>query len=217
MARTVTWLNDDNKTCVLTLVDDNSSTVALTPAAEPFSTSIQESDDLFTPIRSSNGYIRIVVDNVDSIADLVGAAPIDRAVYLSVNSNARWKGFLACESFTQAWDRGPIEIELPVVSPLEVARGIYPSAALDNLGYINFAQFLINMNTALGDGFTTGLAWSRFYFPVLSETPDTLQYQFDMKNYATAIDKNTKHEVASYYEILEDICKLFGWQNYIRN
>ena len=212
MARTVTWLNDDNKTCVLTIVDDNSNTVALTPAAEPFTTSIQESDDLFTPIRSSNGYIRIVVDNVDSIADLVGAAPIDRAVYLSVNSNARWKGFLACESFTQAWDRGPIEIELPVVSPLEVARGIYPSSALDNLGYINFAQFLINMNTALGVGFTTGLAWSRFYFPVLSETPDTLQYQFDMKNYATAIDKNTKHEVASYYEILEDICKLFGWQ-----
>jgi len=212
MARTVTWLNDNGKTCVLTLVDDNSSTVALTPAAEPFTTSIQESDDIFTPIRSSNGYIRIVVDNVESIADLVGAAPKDRAVYLSVNSNARWKGFLACESFTQAWDRGPIEIELPVVSPLEVARGIYPSAALDNLGYINFAQFLVNMNTALGVGFTTGLAWSRFYFPVLSETPDTLQYQFDMKNYATAIDKNTKHEVASYYEILEDICKLFGWQ-----
>lgn len=205
-------MNDDNKTCVLTLVDDNSSTVALTPAAEPFTTSIQESDDLFTPIRSSNGYIRIVVDNVESIADLVGAAPINRAVYLSVNSNARWKGFLACESFTQAWDRGPIEIELPVVSPLEVAHGIYPSAALANLGYINFAQFLVNMNTALGVGFTTGLAWSRFYFPVLSETPDTLQYQFDMKNYATAIDKNTKHEVASYYEILEDICKLFGWQ-----
>lgn len=212
MARTVTWLNDNNKTCVLTLVDDNSNTVALTPAAEPFTTSIQESDDLFTPIRSSNGYIRIMVDNVESIADLVGAAPIHRAVYLSVNSNARWKGFLACESFTQAWDRGPIEIELPVVSPLEVARGIYPSASLANLGYINFAQFLVNMNTALGVGFTTGLAWSRFYFPVLSETPDTLQYQFDMKNYATAIDKNTKHEVASYYEILEDICKLFGWQ-----
>ena len=212
MARTVTWLNDDNKTCVLTIVDDNSNTVALTPAAEPFSTSIQESDDLFTPIRSSNGYIRVVVNSVESIADLVGAAPINRAVYLTVGGTQRWKGFLACETFTQSWDRGPIEVELPVVSPLEVAKGIYPSSELANLGYINFAQFLYNMNSALGVGFTSGVAWNRFYFPVLSQTPTTLKYQFDMKNYAIATDKNTKHETESYYTILEDICKLFGWQ-----
>ena len=212
MATTVTWLNDDNKTCVLTIEDERNTTTALTPAAEPFTTSIQESDDLFTPIRTGNGYIRVVVDSVDDIAYLVGAAPLQRAVYLTVGSTQRWKGFLACESFTQSWDKGPIEIELPVISPLEAAKGFYPSAALADLGYINIAQFLYNLSTSIGASFTSGSAWSRFYFPVLSNTPATLKYYFDRNNYATATDKNTAHEMASYYEILEDICKLFGWQ-----
>lgn len=211
--RTITWKNDNGKTCILTIKDDNGGVVTeMTPAAEPFTTSIQESDDIFTPIRSSNGYIRVVVNDVDDISDLVGAAPLSRAVTLTVDGTVRWRGFLACESFTQPWDKAPLELELPVMSALEVARGVYPSAALADLGYINIAQFLYNMNVALGATTAPGFAWIRYYFPVLSETPGTLQYQFDMKNYATATDKNTKHEMASYYDILEDICKLFGWQ-----
>ena len=209
---TITWINDDGKTCVLSINDERNTTTTLTPAAEPFTTSIQESDDLFTPIRTGNGYIRVVVDSVDDISYLVGAAPLQRAVYLTVGSTQRWKGFLACESFSQSWDKGPIEIELPVISPLEAAKGFYPSAALADLGYINIAQFLYNLSTSIGVSFTSGSAWSRFYFPVISNTPATLKYYFDRKNYATATDKNTTHEMASYYDILEDICKLFGWQ-----
>ena len=203
---TITWINDDGKTCVLSINDERNTTTTLTPAAEPFTTSIQESDDLFTPIRTGNGYIRVVVDSVDDISDLVGAAPLSRAVTLTVDGTVRWRGFLACESFTQPWDKGPIEIELPVMSGVEVLKGVNPSSSLASLGYINIAQFIYNMNVALGSVYT------RFYFPVQSNTPDTLQYQFDMKNYATAIDKNTAHEMESYYDILEDICKLFGWQ-----
>jgi hypothetical protein len=77
---------------------------------------------------------------------------------------------------------------------------------LSALKYINFAQLLVDINTAVGNSF------EQFYFPALSNVATTLQYQFDMKNYATATEHNTEHEVASYYEILEDVCKLFGWQ-----
>lgn len=206
MATTVTWKNDDNQTCVLTIQDGINSITALTPAADPFTTSIQESDDIFTPIRSSNGYIRVVVNSVDDITNLVGAAPIHRPVTLEVDGFEQWVGFIACESFTQPWDRGPIEIEIPVVSPLEVSRGIYPSASLDDLGYINFAQFIYNMNTAIGAPYTD------FYFPYYSSPSTNLRYVFDMRNYASTVDKNTGHEVESYYDILEDICKFFGWQ-----
>lgn len=206
MARKITWKSDDNQTCILTIDDGSNTVVNLTPAAEPFTTSIQESDDLFTPIRTSNGYIRIVVDSVEDIADLVGSSPLSRPVTLEVDVVNRWVGFLACESFTQPWDKGPIELEIPVVSPLEVTRGIEPSSTLANLGYINFAQFLLNMNSELGAPFY------EFFFPVISNPINTLQYQFDMRNYANARDKNTGYEVASYYDILEDICKLFGWQ-----
>ena len=206
MARTITWKNDDNATCKLTIQDGSNTEVALTPAAEPFTTAMQESDDLFTPIRTSSGYARVVVDSVDDIATLVGSSPLARKVVLTVAGATRWVGFLACETFSQSWDKGPIEIEMPVMSPVEMLKGLHPSASLSALKYINFAQLLVDINTAVGNSF------ERFYFPALSNVSTTLQYQFDMKNYATATEHNTEHEVASYYEILEDVCKLFGWQ-----
>ena len=206
MARTITWKNDDNATCKLTIQDGSNTEVALTPAAEPFTTAMQESDDLFTPIRTSSGYARVVVDSVDDIATLVGSSPLTRKVVLTVAGATRWVGFLACETFSQSWDKGPTEIEMPVMSPVEMLKGLHPSASLSALKYINFAQLLVDINTAVGNSF------ERFYFPALSNVSTTLQYQFDMKNYATATEHNTEHEVASYYEILEDVCKLFGWQ-----
>lgn len=205
MATTVTWKNDYGNTCVLTIQDGSESTTTLTPASEPFTTSVQESDDIFTQIRSGNGYIRVVVDSVDDISYLVGSAPLNRAVELRVSNVIRWVGFLACETFTQPWDKGPLELELPVVSPLEVLKGVYPSSDLSALHYVNFARIIYDMHAALGS------PYERFYFPNVSEPVTTLKYQFDMKNYATSIDKNTGHETASYYDILEDICKLFGW------
>mgnify|MGYP002514351206 CR=1 FL=1 len=68
MAKTITWKNDDNELCVLSIADRSSDETSFLPAADPFMTAIQESDDLFTPIRTSSGYIRIVVDSVDDIA-----------------------------------------------------------------------------------------------------------------------------------------------------
>lgn len=206
MARTITWKNDDNATCKLTIQDGSNTEVALTPAAEPFTTAMQESDDLFTPIRTSSGYARVVVDSVDDIAALVGSSPLARKVVLTVAGATRWVGFLACETFSQSWDKGPIEIEMPVMSPAVMLKGLHPSASLSALKYINFAQLLLDINTAVGNSF------EQFYFPALSNVGTTLKYQFDMKNYATATEHNTGHEVASFYEILEDVCKLFGWQ-----
>ena len=207
MAKTITWKDIANRTCVLTINDGSSGTTALTPGADPFITQIDDSDDLFQPIRTSSGNIGIVVDSVDDIVSLIGRTPISTPVTLTVGGTIRWVGFLSCESFTQEWDRGPLNIALPVMSGLEVLNGLrYPYIRLSNLGYINFAYFLVMMNNSLGGIYVS------FYFPNISETDTTLTYKFRVSNYATPDDKNTTYEMATYYEILEDICKLFGWQ-----
>ena len=89
MARTITWKNDDNATCKLTIQDGSNTEVALTPAAEPFTTAMQETDDLFTPIRTSSGYANVLVDSVDDIASLVGSSPLARKVLLTVDGATR--------------------------------------------------------------------------------------------------------------------------------
>ena len=205
--RRLTWKNEAEQTCVLTIQDGATGITDMTmlPSADPFMTATQQTTELFTPIRSQSGYIRVEADSVDDVADLVGSAPLQRAVELQVEGVVRWRGFLACESFSQIWDMMP-SLELPVMSPMEASRGLHPSDYIIDLGYISFAQFLCNLNEALGSPFET------FYFPVVSEPSTTLKYLFTMQNYATATDKNTKHEVSDYYSILEDICKLFGWQ-----
>ena len=205
--RRLTWKNESEQTCVLTIQDGATGVtdMKMLPSGAPFMTATQQTTELFTPIRTQSGYIRVEADSVDDVADLVGSAPLQRAVELQVEGVVRWRGFLACESFSQAWDVMP-SLELPVMSPMEAARGLTPSAELSALGYINFAQFICNMNEVLGSPF------EKFYFPVVSEPSTTLKYLFTMQNYATATDKNTKHEVADYYTIMEDICKLFGWQ-----
>lgn len=205
MATIVQWKDLSERLCVLTIGDGQSGTSQLDAGAEPFVTDVQDDDDIFTPVRSGSGYVRVEVDEADDVSGLVGSSPLERPVVLNVGGVTRWKGFLSCESFTQAWDKGPLELELPVLSGLGVIGGLYPSSDLEDLGYINFAQFLCDMNAALGG------IYANFYFSAVSEPQSTLKYQFRMANYATAVDKNTRHEVATYGEILEDVCKLFGW------
>lgn len=207
MAKTVTWKDIENRTCVLTINDGSSGTTALTPGEEPFVTSVDDGDDLFQPVRTSTGNIGIVIDSVDDVVSMIGRTPISTPVTLTVGGTTRWQGFLSCESFSQGWDKGPLDLALPVVSGLGVLGGVrYPYSGLSSLGYVSFAQFLVSMNAAL-DGI-----YSYFTFPNLSETETTLTYLFRMSNYATSDDKNTTYEMATYLDILTDICKLFGWQ-----
>ena len=207
MAKTITWKDIEDRTCVLTINDGSVATTELTPGENPFVTQTDDMDDIFQPIRSTTGNIGIVIDSVDDVVSMIGRTPITTPVTLTVEGNVRWKGFLSCESFSQEWDRGPLDISLPVMSGLEVLRGIhYPYTGLSDLGYVNFAYFLDKLNVALGN------LYVNFYFPNISEPDTTLLYKFRMSNYATSDDKNTTYEMATYYDILEDICKLFGWQ-----
>ena len=206
MATTVTWKDVEERVCVATITDGQGVVTALTPADAPFMTQIDDDDDLFSCIRSGSGYIRVVVDDVNDVNHLIGSRPLDRMVTVRVNGTLRWKGFLSCESFSQTWDRGPLELELPVASGLEMLHSLYPPHLLSDLGYISFAKFLSDMDAEMG------YFWDYFCFPNISDPMTTLGYVFSMMNYATATDKNTAHEVSSYFDILEDICKLFGWQ-----
>lgn len=207
MSKTISWKDDGGRNCMISIQDGSSGTTSWVAGREPFVTSVDDGDDIFMPIRTSTGSIGVVVDGVDDIVSLVGRTPISTYVTLTVGGNVRWVGFLACESFSQEWDKGPLEISLPVVSGLEVLKGIrVPYTGLGDLGYVNFAQFLCAMNEALGN------IYQRFYFPNVSVPKTTLKYKMRMSNYATAEDKNTTYEMATFYDVLEDVCRLFGWQ-----
>lgn len=208
--RKIEWKSLLGVSYKLEIADGSNTVTELTAGATPFVTATDDSEDIWEPVRASSGNIQIVGD-VSDLDGLVQGTPGSRAVVLKKvvgsTETVMWKGFLQTTAFSQAWDRGPLEIDIPVTSGLGILGGFYPYQTSSAIHYYNFAQFLYDMNLANNQ---TAL-WDYFVFPKLTDPLTTLVYNFNFLNYYTHI-RYGKWESVSYLDILTDICKFFGWQ-----
>ena len=203
--RRIQWTSDDAHACVLQIEDGSNTTTDMVGGASPFVTEMDDDEDIFCKVRTQSGNIRVVVDSVADLADLVGHYPSERMVTFYRDNAVVWKGFLRCETFTQAWDAGPLEISLPVMSCLEWLNEKRPSAAVSSMILIPIAALIKNMSAAVGN------VWTAFVFPELTEPEACLYYKVDMANWLTVSSDTETRTMASYMTILEDLCGLFGW------
>ena len=110
------------------IYEHTSGTVTtLTGAADPFETQEEQSEDVFTPIRSQTGYLRIIDESGSQLEQIVPSNNTEKLVRLYsgtyngdtfVDGTIRWQGFVCAEAFTQAWDGNAKMIEIPVKSLL---------------------------------------------------------------------------------------------------
>ena len=200
--KTLSWKSLKGVSYTLSITDGASGTTALTPSATPFVTQVDQSEDFFEPVREQTGNIGILGE-VDVLEGLVAAAPEDRPIVLKNGDNdVVWKGYLQTKAFSQTWDKGPIEITIPVVSHL----GIISSYRMDSTGYISFAQFFKKLSECTGTAF-----YSSFVFPNLTGILDILLYKFYVENFAKWDSQAGDYEYDDYREVLEEVCKVFGW------
>lgn len=190
---------------VLTIADGSSTVVSLTPSATPFETDVDSSDEFFSPVRTQSGNIEIVGE-ISDIEPLLSSDPASRLVTLYGTEGSattlRWKGYLQTTTFSQTWDKGPLPISIPVVSHL----GIIESYSFQRVDYVRFAEFFKAMNEVTGTAFYTS-----FVFPNITGISTILKYNFSGQAFANWDDKTKTYEYGNYSEILEEICKLFGW------
>lgn len=190
---------------VLTIADGSSTVVNLTPSATPFETDVDSSDEFFSPVRTQSGNIEIVGE-ISDIEPLLSSDPASRLVTLygteGSTTTLRWKGYLQTTTFSQTWDKGPLPISIPVVSHL----GIIESYSFQRVDYVRFAEFFKAMNEVTGTAFYTS-----FVFPNITGISTILKYNFSGQAFAKWDDKAKTYEYGNYSEILEEICKLFGW------
>lgn len=216
MSRVMQFMSVGGASFTLRIQDGSQTETTLTAGPQPFVVQMDDSDDPFTPVRTSTGNIQIV-GGVSDINTLVSAAPEDRYVELRcTNSQGApvgvvWQGFLQTRAYSQSLDRSPITIDFPVMSVLNILKSTYPPSGQSDMGYISFAQFLDDMNKCISVNSSPGF-WIGFYFPAMSDPDTTLYYKFSMRAYSDWIDAENRWQTQSYYDILEDICKLFGWQ-----
>lgn len=196
--------------------------VTLTGTAEPITTSLDDSDDLFTPVRRSTGYIRIVDDG--NAPYIMPTSAKGRGVTLTIDGTLMWQGYLKTETYKAQWDYLPT-LEIPVVSGLGVLDSIpllQEEVTLSTgqtmpvtYGSVRIARLILECIHLMGTNIT------RVEFPSTITTSDgwgAMGYRLSRWNYFKRnndTDRSSQDwspiESVTALEMLEDICTFFGW------
>lgn len=206
--------------------DYQGSIVRLTGSDEPFVTQEDKSDDIFTPIRTQTGYLRVIDMDGTLLADLIPSNNTQRLVQLWVGSNSgssfipsalRWQGFMQAQAYTQPWDNNASVLEFPVKSLLgsleDVSISDASASAEQNVAALILAAF---DNFGLrDDNDLTALVITAD----VSDAPNTLlkpliqmSVFFDKETINNEGDSYEQMVGRSYYETLTAVMSLYGLQ-----
>lgn len=214
----------DGRDCLVEVSLPNYSVIPirLTGTDNPFTTSLDDSDDLFSPVRRSTGYIRIL--DTGTCPDIIPTSPKLRGVRLTVDGTLMWQGWLRPESYKSSWDTMHV-LEIPIQSGLGVLDTLelpQEDITLRNgtvlpvtYGTVRIARLILECVHLMGTTVNT------IVFPATITSTDgwgALGYRLSRWNY---FERNTDTnyddedwkplESKTAYEVLSDICTFLGW------
>lgn len=187
--------------------------VALKGGAQPFTTQESDDDDPFCPIRTQTGYLRIVDDGyaLDGTTafdwkDMIPQTGTSRPVTLThVEGNTTivdWQGFLQAQTFSGALYGNPQEREFPVQCVLSsLSKYDIPT---NETALRNFAYLLRLFITS------SGITVNQIIVQGGADAQQWMLAMVDWRNFMTT-GKQTYTSKYKFYEILEDICRFWGW------
>lgn len=212
--------------------DYDGDIVQLTGAAEPFTTQEDESEDIFTPIRSQSGYLRVIDPDGTLLADIIPQNNTERLVQLYHGTYTgvwpdgtfthaadalEWQGFLQAQAYTQPWDGNANELELPVKSLLGALEDVTIAEEYAPVEK-NVAALILAAFSQFGLRNTVDLR----YIHVISDATDPvntlllpiLQWSvfFSEETINNEGDSYNQLVGVSYSEALSAVMSLYGWQ-----
>lgn len=107
----------------------------LTPAAQPFTTQEDGSDDIFKPIRIQTGYLRVVTDDNTLLSRMMPEDTLSRFVRLMQGQDVKWQGFLSKQAYTQPYGEYTWQIEFALNSVLAMLNYVKPDIPLGVVSY----------------------------------------------------------------------------------
>ena len=182
----------------------------LKAGAQPFVTEEDNDDDMFAPIRTQTGYLRIVDDGYDADGysfnwkDLIPATDTSRPVTLTANNTVLWQGYLQAQDFSGTLYGNPQEREFPIQCALATLSSQNIPTNVRSLK--NFAYIIKTVFDSLTD-----MTFSTFVFQGGSDARDWLKKMVDWQNFVVEDDDNILSSRFDNLTVLEDICKFWGW------
>lgn len=190
--------------------------IPLKGADEPFTTQEDNNDDVYTPIRTQTGYLRIVDDGKDADGNafdwkqLLPSSDRARPVILTRDSTVVWQGFLQTQDFSGTLYGNPQEREIPIQCGLSVLNGIQPVP--DTMGAKNFANILALIIAAMETGSGFVLNYDTIRVQGSNDAIQWLLKRIDWMNFFKEGDALDEYiPKYSLFEIFEDMCKFWGW------
>lgn len=188
--------------------------IPLKGGAQPFTTQEDDSEDMFTPIRTQTGYIRIVDDGKDANGnslgadwwkDMIPATDTSRPITLTAGGSVVWQGFMQAQNFGSTLYGGTQEREFPVQCVLSVTQGTdinYQQTSIQNFAYL-LKQIV--------DSIPSAQRPTSFMIQGGADAQDWLLKQIDWQNFSAVDDDGNQEARLTMYQCLEDFCRFWGW------
>jgi hypothetical protein len=204
---------------VVTIGGGTESTIALKPAASPFVTEEGDDEDVFCPVRTQTGYIRIVDDGyaLDGVTpfdwkDLVPLTDTARPVTLTQVGTVLWQGFMQSQNFGATLYGNPQEREYPIQCPLASAAGQDIVLATQPVTEMrNFAFYLKSILDYIVSVTNGAISFDFVYLQGGTTMQNNMLCLIDPQCFVE-LDKDENTISAKYnkYDVLEDICRYWG-------
>lgn len=195
-------------TYVVSIGGGSGSAIPLKGAADPFVTQEDDADDMFTPIRTQSGYLRIVDDGKDANGnawdwkDLIPYTDTSRPVTLTANGNVVWQGFMQAQDFGSVLYGNPQEREFPVQCVLTITQGTdinYQQTQIQNFAYLL---------TQIVDSIPSAQRPTHYYVQGGSDARSWLLKRIVWRNFVSPSGNEAR---CTMYQALEDMCSFWGW------
>jgi hypothetical protein len=188
---------------------------ALKPGASTFVTQEDDTEDVFTPIRTQTGYLRIVDDGkaLDGVTafdwkSLIPTTDTSIPVTLTKGGTVMWQGFMQTQTFSGELYGGTQEREYPVQCALAALGGI----DIDfNAGLKNFAHILKTVCDTIDTKSSNMVHIDTVKVQGGSDAQVWLMTKIDWQNFAAEDSDGIMRAKYSLLEVLEDMCTFWGW------
>lgn len=204
MAYQQSFISLDGETFTLR-IDGVTPSAALPLSDEPISTDEDSDSDMFMPVRTQSGYIRILSTDKTTWRQFIPSSATAMPVTLKKGTAIVWQGYVQTGTYGTTWPAIYEDFELPIVCGLSVLESF--DVDVNGPGdVVTIGQLLAYLFGKL-----SGLTYKAYFH---SGNPGYvsawLQYRVIWRNFLDEDDGTLKPSY-NCQEILEEVCKFYGW------
>ena len=204
MAYQQSFISLDGDTFTLR-IDGVTPSVALPLSDEPISTDEDSDSDMFMPVRTQSGYIRILSTDKTTWRQFIPSSATAMPVTLKKGTSIVWQGYVQTGTYGTTWPAIYEDFELPIVCGLSVLESF--DVDVNGPGdTVTIGQLLAYLFGKL-----SGLNYKAYFHTgTASALNSWLQYKVMWRNFLDEDDGILKPSY-NCQEILEEVCKFYGW------